>query len=288
LIGETGHIPAPLLAESSRLIDKLAIQGLHMPTDSNARAGPPPATAEDDYRSFCAALSESARGRDFLAEFARRNRHAGTEMLLAGLDRLAALMRAEGTAQERLRDELRMLLIAIRLARPDIDAARPLTKAAKLATLLDQLERRIDAMVEGKVFGDKPADLALPAETKAGAPPIEIGRAQLSVVPLSDEPELPIPAPPAVQPLPPISLVRKAVAMPDVTFIVSAPLGPTVIEPAVVEPVLVEKVAPTVIALPIPVAAEVAAPKAAAALPPVDPLAPIMALSEAERIALFT
>ena len=78
-------------------------------------------------------------------------------MLLAALNRLEALMRADGTALERLRDELRLLLIAIRLARPDIDAASPLTKAAKLASLLDLMQRRIDAMVETKAVDLAPA-----------------------------------------------------------------------------------------------------------------------------------
>ena len=239
-----------------------------MVTDSSARVGPGTA-GESDYRSFCAALSESARGRDFLAEFARRNRHADTEMLLAALDRLEALMRADGTALERLRDELRMLLIAIRLARPDIDAASPPTKMAKLATLLDMLERRIDALVEGNPVGGKAAGAAPPAEINAGAPSIEISRPPLSVVPLSDEPELPIPSPASAQPA--IALVqdyaqknnvRVTTAMSEVALIASAPAAP--------------------------VEVDVPAPKAAAVLPPADPLAAIMALSEDERIALFT
>ena len=121
-----------------------------MPVDSTARPNPSQATIDDDYRSFCVALSERARGRNFLAEFAKRNRHADTEMLLAGIDRLEALMRAEGAALERLRDELRVLLITIRLARPDIGAASPPDKTAKLASLLDMLEQRIDGMVEVK------------------------------------------------------------------------------------------------------------------------------------------
>jgi len=213
-----------------------------------ALASPPGLLRENDYRSFCTALSESARGRDFLAEFARRNRNADTEMLLAAIDRLEAMMRAEGTALERLREELRMLLIAIRLARPDIDAASPITKTAKLATLLDMLEGRIDTLVAGK-----PAKIALPGDEPVPA------ATTLTVVPPSDEPELPIPSPAAAQP--PISLVRAPEVTREEIFVASTPLGPTVIEPA----------------------APVKAP-----LPLANPLAGIMALSEAERIALFT
>jgi hypothetical protein len=217
-----------------------------------------PATT-DDYQTLHAALSSSARGREFLAEFAGRNRHADTEMLLAALDRLEARMRADGTAHERLRDELRMLLIAIRLTRPDIDAASAPDKAEKLVALLDMLASRIDAMVARGASDD-----AAPAEAPSSP------AAVLSLVPISDEPELPIPAPTA----PPreIALVRSAVAMPEVTFIGGAPLGPKV-----VEHVDIEMPAPAPIPLP-----------AMAKLPALDPLAPIKALSEFERIALFT
>jgi hypothetical protein len=56
--------------------------------------------------------------------------------------------------------------------------------------------------------------------------------------------------------------VRAPEPIQEADFVASTPLGPTVIEPAAaVKP---------------------------APLPPADPLAAIMALSEAERIALFT
>ena len=240
------------------LVETVAGGGLSAPAALSA--------GEDDYRALHDALSSNARGREFLAKFARRNRHADTEMLLAALDRLEARMRADGTAHERLRDELRMLLIAIRLTRPDIDASGAPDKAEKLAALLDMLASRIDAMVARSTGDD-----AAPAESPPAA-------AVLSLVPISDEPELPIPAPAA----PPreIALVRSTVAMPEVTFIGGAPLGPKV-----VEHVEIEKPAP--VASPAPVLAPIPLP-AMAKLPAIDPLAPIKALSEFERIALFT
>jgi hypothetical protein len=208
------------LAESGRLIDKLRRAGLHMANEPLALAiRPPDAPNEDDFLTLCAALSESARGRAFLAEYARRNRHADTEVLLAAIGRIEARLRADASAVQRLRDDLRMLLIAIRLARPEIDAADPATQAAKLTKLLDLLERRIDAMAEVK-SADKPAESAL---------------AHLAVVPSPDEPELPIPSP--------------------------ASFEPRIVEKTAAEPV---------------------------AAPPPDPLAAIMALSDDERLALFT
>jgi hypothetical protein len=182
---------------------------------------PPDALSDDEYRTLCEALAESARGRAFLAEYARRNRHADTEALLAAIARIETHMRADASAVQRLRDDLRMLLIAIRLARPEIDTAGPAAKAVKLSALLDLLERRIDAMAEAK-----PADLAPAEETPA---------AQLAAVPPLDEPELPIPASVSFEP---------------------RPVGT---------------------AAPVPATADKH-----------DPLAAIMALSEEERIALFT
>lgn len=176
----------------------------------------PAAPSEADYRALCAALSESERGRALLDEFARRSRSADTAMLLAAIERVEARLRADASAVERLRDDLRMLLIAIRLVRPEIDAAVPAAQVGKLVKLLDLLERRIDSLAEGK-----PAERAPPAEAA-----FDIG---------PEEPELPSPSPAAVE--------------------------PRQVEKAAVEP---------------------------ATQPPSDPLAAIMALSEDERLALFT
>jgi hypothetical protein len=205
-----------------------------MPNEPLARAIPPSpeAPSEDDYRAFCAALSESSRGRALLAEYDRRNRVADTEMLLAAIERLEAHLRAEGSAVQRLRDDLRMLLIAIRIVRPEIEAIGPAAaKAAKLTALLELLERRIDAMAELK-----------PAETA----PAGAAHGPLAVVPTHDEPELPIPSTARFEPRP-------------VDFGAGASPSPAVVDDA-----------------------------AAPATPPADPLAAIMALSEDERLALFT
>lgn len=165
------------------------------------RSPPSDGLREEDYRNFCAALESTQRGRDFLAEYGRRNRNADTEMLLDALDRIETMMTADGAARDRLRDELRVLLIAIRLARPDIDSATALTKAARLVDLLDLMEHRIDAMVENK-------DLT----PIAGEPLAEpfFAAATLSVVPRPDEPELPIPTSATMQP-PPMALVQDVI-----------------------------------------------------------------------------
>jgi len=198
---------------------------------------PPDAPNEDEFLTLCAALSASGRGRAFLAEYTRRNRNADTEALLVAIGRLEDRLRADASAVQRLRDDLRMLLIAVRLARPEIDAAGPPARAAKLSKLLDLLEQRLDAMAEGKATDTAPS--------------------HLSVVPRLDEPELPIPSPASAQ-APAIALVPVVAAMPEVAVGETAP--PAVVEKSAIAP----------------------------AAPPPDPLAAIMALSEDERLALFT
>ena len=54
---------------------------------------PVPAPLSDaDYEAIEGAVLETARGRWFLAEYARRNRNADTTMLLKALDRIEAAL----------------------------------------------------------------------------------------------------------------------------------------------------------------------------------------------------
>ena len=281
-----------------------------MGIETSALVRPPPdAVAESDYQSVCEAISASARGRAFLDEYARRNRHADTEVLLAAIERVEARLRADGTALERLRDDLRMLLIGIRLARPEIDAAGPLTKVAKLTSLLALMEQRIDAMSEGK-----PASVVLPAGINiAAALAGEPERPPLSVVPRAEEPELPIPKPVntpqraialvqtpeepvAVEPVRPAPAqtdeLRIAVAMPEMAFLGGAPPVHVTVEINTPAPFAPPK--PAAVAIDEPAAVKTEAPAAVAtpAPPPsadrITALMAIMALSEDERTALFS
>lgn len=237
-----------------------------------------PEAPDNDYDALCAALETSARGRAFLAEHARRNRNADTERVLEALDRLSAQIRADAAAVSGLHDELRALLGALRLTRPGNDAGQPPGKAAMLAALVDLLERRIDAMVE-----ERPPESAADGEEKSQ-------RLPLSVVPPLEEPELPIPSPLAAQPPaiaavpgPPARMASAAV-MPEVNVLdgppAAKPATRTATRPAAKSGgTAVPDAAPT--AIPVPV-------KQAARPDPVRLLAPIMALSEDERLALFS
>jgi hypothetical protein len=66
-----------------------------MPIDSTAPAPMAGGEPEDDYAALLSTLSESARGRAFLAEHALRARQADTGMLLAAIERLEALVRGQ-------------------------------------------------------------------------------------------------------------------------------------------------------------------------------------------------
>lgn len=302
-----------------------------MATESNALARPPKpgGPGKDDYQLFCTALSSSARGRAFLAEYARRNRHADTKVVLAAFERLEALV-ARHTAEpaaDRIRQELRALLAAIRATRPEIDDSAAAIKAAKLTALIAFVEHRIAAIVEPtrehSALPDELAALFMPSAAVA-----ETARSGLAMVAPPDEPELPIPSPAGTQPPPmtlvhdpekagpglnpggkpvfgqahaPTKTVRTAAIMPEVTFVGRTPPEPMTIEKPPAAPAVVENpvAAPlALIALPVlePIANEAIAKEASAnnvpapqaAPPPVDPLAGIMALSEDERIALFT
>ena len=279
-----------------------------MANESNALARPPKpgGPSKDDYQLFCAALSANARGRAFLAEYAQRNRHADTKVVLAALDRLEALVarHTPAPAADRIRQELRALLAAIRVTRPEIDDSAAAIKAAKLAALIAFVEHRIAAIVEPahehSALPDELAALFMPAAAVA-----ETARSGLAMVPAADEPELPIPSPAGPPPLP-MTLVRTAAIMPEVTFVGSAPPEPMTTEKPLAAPAFVENpvAAPlALIALPVreAIANEASAieaitneasannvPAPQAPPSPVDPLAGIMALSEDERIALFT
>jgi hypothetical protein len=223
---------------------------------------PPEAPKEDEYLTLCAALSQSARGRAFLAEHTRRSRNADNEALLTAIGRIETRLQADAAAVQRLRDDLRMLVTAIRLARPEIDAADPPARAVKLAKLLDLFERRIDAMAEARA-SELPADAA--PRARIALAETEPARAQLFVLPMRNEPEAPLPAPASLAP-------------PQQSSPASAP------KPAAITVPKVEAAPQTVVAKGVlPAAAAVEA-----AVPPADPLAALMALSADERLALFT
>jgi hypothetical protein len=92
-----------------------------------SQRGSLPSISEADYGAIEAAVLETARGRWFLKEFARRNRTADTLVLLDAMDRLQQAVTAERSAQDldRLRFDLVEMAKAISLTKAEIAALHP-------------------------------------------------------------------------------------------------------------------------------------------------------------------
>ena len=265
--------------------------------------------SEAEYDSFCATVMTSARGRWFLAEYARRHRKTDTTAVLEALRRIEASVRNAPPSQEfaRVRDELRALAAAISEARSDLaTTGSALTTAAKVMALLGLLEARLEHLIDPQPDDDNaaPAPPEQKLETKPEAKPDpkpEILRGHLNVVPLPErEP------PRASKAAPQVAQVAfpSAELMPTLTVLPSAPVilmpprrAPTVaaavatvVVPAVAAPPIEFAPAPDPEEMFVPFAFEPMAqdlPELAPAKRP-DAFDDVMALSAAERIALFS
>jgi hypothetical protein len=177
-----------------------------------------------------------------------------------------------------IKQQLRALHDDIVTAQCELDARILALKAAKLAELVALVERRIANMLEAPGREVSPVIEAPAPPPESPSDPVEdTERAHLTVVPLPEQPELPIPSPAPTQP-PSISLVHSETIMADVAFVEPSPAphphpAPEAINTPVSEPMAA-------------IASE--AMPAAKGVPPADPLASIKALSEEERLALFT
>jgi len=83
--------------------------------------------SEADYEAIEGAVMETARGRWFLAEYARRNRSADTTMLLKALDRIEAAMRGQRSVEpvDRIRFDLVEMSKAIARTKTEIASIKP-------------------------------------------------------------------------------------------------------------------------------------------------------------------
>jgi hypothetical protein len=104
-----------------------------------------------DFDAIETAVMETARGRWFLKEYARRNRHADTQTILEAVDRLKE-PGIDGQAIARLRSDLEEMAVAIRQTKeaihsfPAIDGNDPLNSLSE-AELQAAAEQRIRHMV---------------------------------------------------------------------------------------------------------------------------------------------
>ncbi len=105
-----------------------------------------PPLSEADYDAIFAAVMETARGRWFLGEFAKRNRNTDSELVLAALDRVEAVWRQRdhSSPTERVKFDLLEMAKAIAQTKAEIAAITPEGEAK--GTLLEATEE-LDSIV---------------------------------------------------------------------------------------------------------------------------------------------
>src|SRR5215216_5257523 len=107
---------------------------------------PPPLSAAD-YDAIESAVMETSRGRWFLAEYARRHRHADTEMLLGALERLENVVRGESVdSLDRLRLGLVDMAKVIAQTKAEIAALKPeVSKSGRIDEATEELDSVVQA-----------------------------------------------------------------------------------------------------------------------------------------------
>jgi hypothetical protein len=111
----------------------------------------PQPAAEGEYELICATMAESARGRWFLDEYARRNRNTDTAQVLAAIERIEAMIRGERGQQghQSFRGDLLEMAKAVAQTRAEVAAIeREAPAAARAREALHYLEWRISAMLD--------------------------------------------------------------------------------------------------------------------------------------------
>jgi hypothetical protein len=83
---------------------------------------PPPPPVEGDYDAICATVRQSARGRWFLDEYARRNRNADTGVVLAAIERLETVVQGsrDREAYHSMRGDLLEMARTIAVTRAEV------------------------------------------------------------------------------------------------------------------------------------------------------------------------
>ena len=142
---------------------------------------PSPLT-EVDYEAIEAAVMETARGRWFLAEYARRNRNAETRPLLTAIERLQISLAADpaALAEVLVKQKLRALLDDINTAQNEIEASVMAIRTAKLADLIAMVEQRLVEIMAPAMSSPAPREPLPPPPPEE---PAEEARARLAVVP---------------------------------------------------------------------------------------------------------
>lgn len=127
-----------------------------------------PQPAAGDYDTIHAAVMETARGRWFLQEYARRNRNADTRVLLAAIERIEAALRLQKTTAPAAipgasSADLPLLELrdAIILTKENLSSIQPDGTQRFKAADFDRITQAIDAAAAGiRAAGERMQDIA--------------------------------------------------------------------------------------------------------------------------------
>lgn len=101
---------------------------------------PAPLLSDEDYGAIEAAVMETARGRWFLAEYARRNRNADTDAVLAAIRRLERLVQSAGSFEAQDEVTRGMADIAQAIAAAQVMPAMPRGLSGAVEVLAEPVE----------------------------------------------------------------------------------------------------------------------------------------------------
>jgi hypothetical protein len=233
---------------------------------------PPAPPAEADYDALCQALMETARGRWFLEEHARRNRNTDTRTVLDAIGRIEGVIRDDRARQasQEVRFGLLEMARTIAQTRAEVggpaadDNAEPAAAAPDILAAAEHLQDMVWALRERGVdlaTCDQIADLSTAILSASSLRDPSNGRARKLAEVLC-------------------TLEQRIDSMLDAPVEAATPL------PAPPEPVAE---APGDVAAAVEIELEaLPVDHTPERLPPSDPLAALKAMSDEERIALFT
>lgn len=112
-----------------------------------SKTEPPSPLPATEYETIEAALMETARGRWFLDEHARRNRGVDTQILLDAIAKLESAVTGSGArkSEDRIRGELIEMSEAISRTRREIAAIKPPQEESQLITATEELGSVVEA-----------------------------------------------------------------------------------------------------------------------------------------------
>ena len=98
--------------------------------------------SEEDYDAISSAVMETARGRWFLAEYARRNRSSDTDQVLKAIERLETSMegRTSGGVEDRIRLDIVDMANAIARTKAEIAAVMPPDQQGHIGDASNELD----------------------------------------------------------------------------------------------------------------------------------------------------